>query len=298
MIQKWRGILVQILAYTLYGIVIFTFLVYLKFPYDLVRTRLLSVLQNQSNVQIGIGKITPALPLDIALQNLQLETTVDTQPIKFLEIQELRTRPQVFSLLHGAIGLRFHGNLYGGELTGQATVERNGVPAKKVAVYAHVQGLELQRYTPLVTLYEARCQGEVEAEVRLDSPINRWIEGKGEASFTVKNGEVAELKILNFFLPAIQYEELKGEVVLDERKLTIRLLELLGREVNADIKGAILLADPLPQSTLNLTVRVRTSGTLGQQFGPVLALLKVPRDRQGFLLFRVGGSLAEPRLSL
>ncbi len=251
--------MVQLLAYTLYGIVIFAFLVYLKFPYDLVRTRLLSVLQNQSNVQIGIGKITPALPLDIALQNLQLETTVDTQPIKFLEIQELRTRPQVFSLLHGAIGVRFHGNLYGGELTGQATVERNGVPAKKVAVYAHVQGLELQRYTPLVTLYEARYQGQVEAEVHLDSPINRWIEGKGEASFTVKNGVVAELKILNFSLPAIQYEELKGEVVLDERKLTIRLLELRGREVNADVKGAILLADPLPQSTLNLTCLLYTS---------------------------------------
>jgi type II secretion system protein N len=296
--DTWKRFLLTIFGYTLYGILVFAFLVYLQFPYDLVRSRLLSLLKTRTDVQVSLGHIAPALPLDIAFKGLQVSTVVNTQSVTMLAIEELRTRPQVLPLVRGDMGMHFQAALYGGKMTGHAMIEGNGIGDRKLAVRARLEELDVQQYTPLLILYNVKCRGKLEGEVALNSLFNQWIEGKGETSFVVKNGEVEGIKIVNVTLPTLPYDEFKGDLLLDEGKLTLKLLELRGKEINAEVKGTITLVDPLPISTLNLTVRVRASGALGQQVTPLLTLLKVPRDRQGFLLFRVSGTVQEPRLSL
>ncbi|RMF92218.1 MAG: type II secretion system protein GspN [Nitrospinota bacterium] len=297
--ERGKHLVLSCLGYFLYGILLFAFFVYLNFPYEQVRHHLLNSLGRRGgDLQVDISQISPALPLSFAFRDLQVARRDADQPVPLLQIQEMRTRPQLLPLLHGKAGVRFHAVLYGGEISGEAELSLWGNGARRLSVQAQLQELNLQRYTPLSLLYKITPRGTLAGEISLSAPLQRWIEGEGEAVLTIKGGSLEGITVFHIPLPPLEYDELYSELSLAQKRLRINKLRLQGRQINAGIDGKILLNDPLETSTLDLTVRLRIAGALEQQFAPLRALLKGRRDRRGFLSFHIRGSLQRPRLSL
>ncbi|MBS1128057.1 MAG: hypothetical protein H6Q96_437, partial [Nitrospirae bacterium] len=93
-----------------------------------------------------------------------------------------------------------------------------------------------------------------------------------------------------FPVPDLDFEQgwIEGDVKGD--RLTIKKLELDGKELKVRVSGDLVMRE---RGTLNLAVKLKVSERLAKEQAGLLSLLK-NRDPEGFYLFSLGGTVAEP----
>ena len=74
-----RRIIFQVLAYCLYGLVAFAVFLYVMFPYEQLRQRLVDQV-SQGAVQLEIARLKPTFPPGLAMRNVRLSTQRQNAP--------------------------------------------------------------------------------------------------------------------------------------------------------------------------------------------------------------------------
>ena len=70
---KRRWLIVHALTYTLYGLVAFVVLLYVMFPYELLRQRIVAQFRRE-DLRLTIARLRPDFPLGVELQQVRLLT--------------------------------------------------------------------------------------------------------------------------------------------------------------------------------------------------------------------------------
>ena len=97
-----------VLGYVLYGLVAFAVFVYLMFPYDLLRDRVIEQ-ASQGDIDLKIAHLGPTFPPGLAVRDAQVVMRQGNTASEVFRLQSLRARPQWASLLSPAKGLTFSG---------------------------------------------------------------------------------------------------------------------------------------------------------------------------------------------
>ncbi|MBI3327784.1 MAG: type II secretion system protein GspN [Nitrospinae bacterium] len=294
--QGWRRPM-MVGGYVAYGLALFGLFVYITFPGQQVRALVLTSLSHHGLHQIRIGAVHPLFPPGLAFRQVSVAHEANGQPVELLRMPEVRTylRPPVpFGNL---LRLHFEGEVYGGNLLGDVAWASAG-EGPAVEISAQFQDVHLDALPLAGRLGKANLEGKLEGSMTWRLTGSRWEDGEGSFIFKAKEtGGLAGLEVMGVRFPPLAYEQLGGKLVLQARTVVIQedILALgRNRTWQLNVQGRIGLRDILPQSTLDLTLRVRASEALEQQLGLVGTFLKQRRDRRGFSSFRVGGTLGNP----
>lgn len=269
-----RPTLIRRLSFALYFVIAFmTFLVVL-FPFDRIKTKLESETRSRTSLELNIARISPRFLNRFVLADVVLS---DQTGRVLFESPVVHTHVSLFGFLRGLLSVDFKAKAYSGELSVRT---EQGLKRQFFAVDA--ESLDLASYALLKNL-----------GLKLSGRLGGAFEMSGDAGrgrFLIKNLASRELKIKGFPVPDLDFEQswIEGDIKGD--RVTIKKLELDGKELKVRVSGDLVMRE---RGTLNLAVKLKLSERLAKEQAGLLSLLKT-RDPEGFYLFSVGGTVAEP----
>lgn len=288
----WRRILLGA-GYLCYALALFVLFTYLNFPSQQVRAFVLATLSHYGLEQIHIGSVEPLLPVGLAFREVRMIRDVNGQPVEIMRLPELQVRLRTLHPFANQVRVAFEGGFYGGTLAGALEWESNG-KAPNIGIRVDLQDFRASAHPLAAKLEKAMGDGRVAGSMTLQLAGGGWQDGNGDLTLRGDSGNIGGLDVGGIQLPSLSYEQFTGELTLQQRSVVVREFQIHGRDWQVDVHGNVSLNEPLPQSRLDLTIRVRTSDTLEQQLGIVGMLLKQRRDRRGFAALKISGTLEHP----
>ncbi len=266
--------LIRWLSFTVYFVAVFLVFLLLLFPFDRVRTRLESEVRLRSPLELSVARISPRFFNRFVLSDVVVS---DKSGKVLFESPSVRTTVSLFNLLRGRTSLDMKARAYGGELL----VKTQLGPALQ-SLLVDANGLDIGSYALLKNLglkFSGKLGGNF--EMTGDSGKGKlWL--KGLAS--------RELKIQGFSIPDLDFEQCWLEAEIKGDRLTIKKLELEGKELKVRCLGDLVLRE---RGSLNLTIKLKPSERLAREQAGIISLLK-NKDAEGFYQFSLGGTLSEP----
>ena len=288
----WRRALI-LTGYLCYALALFALFAYLKFPSQQVRAFVLTTLSHYGLEQIRIGAVEPLLPVGLTFSEVSVAQDVSGQPLELMRMPELQVQLRTLRPFANPVRIGFEGGLYGGFLLGAAAWEHNG-QGPTLNIRVELQDIQPAVHPLATKLANAVVEGRLAGSMTLHISSGRWQDGNGRLIIQGTTGSIAGLEIGGVRLPTLAYEQLTGELTLQERSVVVKDFQIRGRDWQVDLQGKVSLNEHLRQSPLDLTLRVRASDALAQQLGPVGKLLKQRRDRGGIATLKIRGTLERP----
>lgn len=266
--------IVRWLSFTAYFIAVFLVFLFLLFPFDRAGKKLESEVRLRTPFELSVARISPRFFNRFVLSDVVLS---DRGGRVLFESPSVNAAISLFNLLRGRSSLDLKAQAYGGELL----LKTQQGPGRQ---YLSVDGsgLDIGSYALLKAL-GLKLSGKLGGnfEMNGDSGKGRlWI--KGLAS--------RELKVKGFSIPDLDFDQCWLEAETKGDRLTIKKLELEGKELKVRCLGDLVLRE---RGTLNLTIKLKPSERLATEQAGILALLK-NKDADGFYQFSLGGTLSEP----
>ncbi len=284
-------------GYICYGLVLFALFAFIKFPGQQVRAALLTMLSRYGWEHLRIGTIQPILPPGLAFHQVSLSQEVNGQSVELVRFPELRVYLRTLLPFSNPRRLRFEGELYGGRVLGAIEWKRAG-NNPTVAIRADLQGLHPGIHPLVARLSPAAVEGKLMAEMTLQIPTAQWQDGEGRLVLRGDVGSLTGVAVMGVKFPSLPYEQLAADFELQPHSVIVRNFLIQGRDWQFDAQGRIGLTEGLAQSTLDVTLHVRTSEAFAQQLGVVGTTIQQRRDRRGLTSFRIGGTLGRPTFIL
>jgi type II secretion system protein N len=266
--------LIRRLSFAAYFIAVFLLFLLLLFPYDRVKSKLESEVRLRTPFELSVARIAPRFFGRFVL----VDVVVSDKKNKILfESPAVKTTVSLFSLLRGRISVNMKAPAYGGELL----VKAHQSP-KQQRLLIDADGLDIASY-PMMKDVGLKLSGKIGGNFEMNGD-------SGKGRLWLKGLTSRELKIKGFPIPDLDFE--KGWLEADFRgdRMTIRKLELEGKELKIRATGDMVLRE---RGTLNLLVKVKPSERLAREQAGIFSLLK-NRDAEGFYQFTLGGLLTEP----
>ena len=272
MIDKKK--LIRWLSLAAYFTAAFLVFLLLLFPFDRVKTKLENEVRRRTSLELSIARISPRFFNSVLLSDVVLS---DQKGKVLFESPAVRTTVSLFSLLRKILSVDLNAKAYGGDLLLKA---QQGPGRQYLLLDAN--GLDLGSYS-LLKDFGLKFSGKLGGNFEMTGDA-----GKGKLWF--KGLTSRELKIKGLSVPDLDFDQCWLEADLKGDRLTIRKLELNGKELTVRCLGDVVLRE---RGTINLTVKLKPSERLAQEQAGLLSLLK-NRDAEGFYQFGVGGTLSEP----
>ena len=246
----------------------------LLFPFDRVRTKLESEVRLRTPVELSVARISPRFFNRFVLSDV----VVSAKGGKVLfESPSVRTTVSLFSALRGRLSLDMKGQSYGGVLL----VKTQQGPGRQ-NLLVDADGLDIGSYAMLKD-FGLKLSGKLGGNFEMTGDV-----GKGR--LWLKGLTSRELKIKGFSIPDLDFEQCWLEAELKGDRLTIKKMELDGKELKVRCLGDLVLRD---RGTLNLSVKLKPSERLATEQAGIFSLLK-NKDAEGFYQFSLGGTVSDP----
>jgi len=292
----WRRALI-VTGYSCYALALFALFAYLKFPSQQVRAFVLTILSHHGLEQIHIGSVEPLLPAGLTFSEVSVARDVNGQPVELMRLPEIQVQLQTLRPFAKPIRIGFEGGFYGGTLLGAVEWESNG-KAPNLGIHVDLQDIHPAAHPLAANLGKAIGDGKFAGSMTLQLSGGGWQDGNGHLTIQGDSGNIGGLDIGGVQFPSLSYEQLTGELTLQQRSVVVKDFQIRGRDWQVDVQGRISLSEPLPQSPIDLALRVRASDGLEQQLGFIGMLLKQRRDRRGFSALKISGTLEHPNAVL
>jgi type II secretion system protein N len=284
-------------GYACYTVALFALFTYLKFPSQQVRSFALTTLGRLGLEQVRIGAVQPRLPAGLTFREVSVAHEVNGQALELVRLPALQIQLRTLPAFVNPLRIGFEGGLYGGNILGAVEWEHNG-QGPVLGIRANLQDIRPAAHPLVARLGTPAFEGKLAGNISLHLSGTHWQDGDGRLLIQGEAGSIAGLEIKGVRLPALAYEQLTGELVLQQRSLVVKNFLVQGRDWQVEVQGNVSLREVLLQSPLDLALRVRTSDALEQQLGMIGMFLKGRRDRRGVTAFKIGGTLENPNAML
>jgi type II secretion system protein N len=269
-----KKLLIRRASFVAYFVAVFLVFLLLLFPFDRIKAKLESVIRQRTPVELSIARISPRFFNSFLLSDV----VVSDQTGKVLfESPSVRTTISLFGLLRGNLAADVKAKAYGGDLL--LKVQQG--PGRQY-FQCDADGLDIGSYQLLKNL-GLKLTGKLGGNFDM-------INGSGKGRIWLKNLAFRELKIKGFSVPDMDFDECWIEADLKGDRLTIKQLEMNGKELKIQCLGDVVLRE---RGTINLIVKLKPSERLAHEQAGILSFLK-NRDAEGYYQFSLGGTLSEP----
>jgi type II secretion system protein N len=269
-----RKTLVRRLSFAAYFIAVFLIFLLALFPFDRVKSKLEAEFRLRTPLELTVARISPRFFNRFVLSDV---VVADKTGKVLFESRSVRTTVSLFSLLRGALSYNLKAEAYGGELL----VKANQGPGRQYLM-VDADGLDIASYSVLKD-FGLRLSGKLGGNFEMNGE-------SGKGRLWIKSLASRELKVKGFTVPDMDFE--KGWIEADLRgdRLTVKKLELDGKDLTVRATGDLVLRE---RGTINLAIKLKPSERLAHEQSALISLLQ-NRDAEGFYQLALGGMLSEP----
>ncbi len=262
---------ITLAAYFLAAFLVFLFFL---FPFDRIKSRIETEVRARTSLELNISHVSPRFINWFVLNDVVLSNR--SGKVLF-ESPSVNTRVSLFGLITRNFSLSLSAAAYGGELLIKL---KQGTKQQSLIVDANT--LDIASY-PILKDAGLELSGKLGGNFEMTGD-------SGRGRLWLKSFAWRGLKIKGFPMPDLDFEQgwIEGEVKAD--RLTVKKLEMEGRELKIKVTGDLVLRE---NGALNVAVKLKPSEKLSHEQTGLLSLLK-NRDAEGFYQFSLGGTLSEP----
>ncbi len=261
-------------SFTAYFIAAFLIFLFYQLPFDRIKGRMESEVRTNTQLELGIRRISPRFLNRFALEDVVLS---DRSGRVLAESPLVRAHVSLFGFLRGLLSVKLDGKVYGGELSVRS---EQGKTRRYLSLDA--TNLDLAAY-PLLRDLGLRLSGKLGGSFEMTNDA-------GRGKFWIKNLASRQLTVKGFPVPDLDFEQCWIEADIKGDRCTIRKLELDGKELKVRVSGDVVMRE---QGTLNLAIKLKPSERLAHEQAGLLSLLK-NKDAEGFYQFSLAGTVSSP----
>jgi len=277
--EFWRRHLVAV-VYGGLGLILFFVFLAANFPYGDALASLLAPF----NLALTYTDHRAWLPIGAELDGVTLSNTLAPGSAPLLDGANVTLSPTLGSLLLARPGIHIGAELYGGFLSLVLYHLSDGV-----GLGIDASDLDLSRYRQLARL-GLNLQGSLSGTARVSLPGADPMLGNGQVHLQIGKCTVRIIR----GLPSLRLGDLDGAAHLEHGLLTVDKLDGTGGDFTLSATGTIRLSPNLPDSQLDLHLKLEPTAAGRQRLGPLLQLLPHPPGAQPYF---VHGPLAAPAIS-
>ena len=243
---KRRWLIMQTLAYTLYGLAAFVVFFYLMFPYDLLRQRIVAQFPRQ-DLQLTIAKLRPDFPPGIEFQQIRLLTPQAASARALAHIESLQAQPNFFALATRILDFQLAARLYSGQLAGNVRAEMaNGTSPWELQ--AHFSDLQVEQH-PLAqkentAFLRGRLNGDITATLDSDGLLQQGVVNLRMQPLVFVGNEGLQLPLPR----EITCDSLQSQLQLKAGQWQLVSFNCRGDDLTINARGTIQWQQPLRDS--------------------------------------------------
>lgn len=284
--------------------------IYLTFPYDTLRDRIVSEAERATKMDVAIDKVRLAGFSGIRLHGLQIadpaaaemaataaalaegeEPTPLPQP-KVLYLDSASARADMLGLVLGKRAFRFDVEAFGGTLDGRISMGE-----EEQHFELHARGIDFGQ-SPLQAFAGLDLAGRVDTldlEVRSPGPDL----GKANGALTIR-GDGLQLnggEVQMFELPQMALGSLEGEVKIEDGVASFDVFQIRGTDLEAEIEGDVRLAGGMRNASINGKLKLKPSEDWWKrnEMLQAAANFALPAGKDGWRTVAIYGMLNSPK---
>ena len=283
------------LAYLLFVLIFSGILIFYKFPYESIESRLEALIAEHWGLKLDVVDLRPSLPPKLKFIKFSLRTLgYEGQPI--FQATQGYLCPRILPLFGGKLAVTIHAEAYGGFLDGDVAL-KSFFEVRTYNLRASWQAIQLERHPGLALFLERQISGKLSGELKLDGPIEDWANSSGIGKIRLSEGS-CPIEYPHLKVKILDGLEVSAAMKLNSGRLEIDNCRFQAQGIKGNFDGIVQLNSGLYESVLDLVGQCQIDPTLlnftaGSNKG-LVALL----DNNAPLPFRVRGTLGAPRLSL
>ncbi len=291
---------IRILLYLVVGIISFVFFLYWTFPYERLKDRVVTAVDQQlrGNIGIAIDGLSPSIFSGFAFEGIRIldRTAKDQKPL--LTIDEASVNVGLLSSLFGSPKASFAADLAGGEISGRF-VHRDDLNI----IEAEMEDIQLDQIRLVESLTGLKLQGGMQGAIKMQVNPKQIKAAKGSVTLELKDWRTAKGSQLKLgSLGAIDlgtpYTLTKGEgsaldLELDRGTMQVKKFQLKGGDLEIELNGQVFLEQRFQNSRCNLKGSIKFSDKM-KEIIPV-AMLGPANPDTGTYPLEFSGRLAQMR---
>lgn len=257
--------------------------VYLFFPADALKQRIIQTVAQNSGAEVRIGSLALYPLLTFEAEQVNLAAQNIPWP---LEVEELEISPRWLSLFSKDPGAWIKARLMGGTIT--TGWQKSGL------ISVQAQGLRFD--LPLQEPMALRIAGTLN-EAALDSGVRLDSDTQTQLTLQLSDVSILGLDLTGDGDTQIGLGEISLQLAGQGRSIQINSLTAQGGDFDVDGEGSVIIGRTAATSRLRLTLLVQPGPDLDPSLNSLLELTGKPAEDGRFPL-RITGSLAKPVLNL
>lgn len=295
----------RLLRYLGVGLLAYLLFLYLTFPGNLIKDRVLSEVERAFGTGVRARDMSIGLIGGVQLNGVELDL-----PRGPIQLDRLQVRPRLLSLLIGRRSASFLARVRQSEVGGSVSQRR-----ETIELELQLKKVELPLVLGLLGQKDLNLTGSANGQLTLAGPSREIPAGnlshaKGQLTLNIpkpvleastitlpQNPMFGPMSGVPLALPRTAFQDFGLNLSLSQGAAKVNKLALKGDDLSANVGGTLQLASLLPLSQLQLNVELN----VGSKYRPQLDTFKglLPTSMKvdgGKISFNVGGSLQQPFL--
>ncbi len=275
--------------FILLGVFLFILFLYIGFPYETLKRRIIGELEAKTPLRYEIEQIRPHPLSGLTFKNVVIYALVDSKKIKVLSVERFRITLSLLPLLWRRVHLRLWGEVLDGTVEGEFSRKGRGGDLTLVG-----RDVNLQRIHFLREVKGVEMAGTLEGKTMIVLREGDFSGQSGSAEFLISEAKLSRLPLPG--IAPLGMGQIRGDIELDRGKVTIKRLASSGGDLNGQVLGNIFLNSHFPKSRLNLRITIKPSAEFDRRYRIFLSLLGRRGKTEGIYAFSLKGTLLHPRL--
>lgn len=291
----------KILAYILTGLISFVLFLYLTFPFDVLKDRMLADVEKRlkGQYEINVGSISPRLLLGVTLKSVQVMERGEGGLLPVIEAERIKLKTSLFSVIFGNPKIKFDVKSGKGRMIGEINNEKN-----KTLVDVEIESFDLGKIPIIARKTGLQFKSKIDAEIKLDLNPSQILRSSGSLKIIpnkisvlaskLKAGAMGEIDIPPMVIGAgdslISAELKRGAIKVGSLKLE-------EGDLNLNLGGSIYLSSSVKNFRLNLRGDFDFSEKVGQAL-PFLFIIEKQKNEAGKYPLTIAGRLAKPQIKI
>ena len=275
--------------FILLGIFLFILFLFIGFPYESLKRRIIGELEAKTPFHYEIEKVRPYPLWGLTFKNVVIYASVDSKKIKVLGVERIRITGSLLPLLWRKVSLRLWGKILGGTMEGRFSKRREQGELTLLG-----RDVNLQRIHILRDVVGVEMEGILEGKTMFTLGGGGISKQSGSAEFVISEAILSKLPLPG--VTPLRVGRIQCNIELKGGNIIIKRLAFTGGDLKGKVLGNIFLNSHFSQSRLNLRITIEPSAKFDPRHRVLLSLLGREGQTEGSYAFSLRGTVGRPRL--
>lgn len=275
-------------SYTLFFLIIFVLFLFVTFPGEVIKKRIVSEIENNTPYRADIETVDVSPLLKVNLKGVKLYKA----DALFIELESVDVSPSLFTVFSDSPRFPFTARLWGGEVDGSIRLNKSSGALSEID--ATVKRVNINSIPSLLSPDSkdaVKLAGLMDGEVHLVMTP----QAKGSMSFEIEGLKLEDIKLKGFSLPSLTDLKSVFRGNVDGGITKIEEFTVFGPEIDLDITGtAPLLWEIKRGGVIDIGYSLQMKGGQMAKYKGLLAPYLVTQ-RDGSLGGKILGTVSNPR---